>query len=85
MFEPDLEQEMPVNLLPARRDSICRSILSRRGMAVRIADACGIHRSSVYQWRKVPPQWVQVVAELMQMNPEEIRPDIFKPRKHRVR
>ena len=55
---------------------------TERGMAVRIAEACGIHKSSVYQWRRVPPQWVQVVAELIDMEPEQIRPDIFRPRKH---
>ena len=81
-LQSDAEAEIPVNLLPETRDRICEKIHSMRGMSVQIADVCGIHPSSVYQWKKVPPQWVQIVAELIGMEPEQIRPDIFKKKKH---
>jgi hypothetical protein len=72
---------MPHTLLPEQPDKICKAIHAQRGLSVRIADACGIHRSAVYQWRRVPPQWVHTVAEVTGWTPEQIRPDIFKPRK----
>jgi transposase-like protein len=82
----DSDQEMPVVLLPEERDRICEKIHGMRGMSAEIARACGIHRTAVYQWRRVPPERVQIVAELTEWTPEQIRPDIFKkPRKRRAR
>jgi lambda repressor-like predicted transcriptional regulator len=59
-------------------DKIIQQILAERGMAVRVAKACGIDRAAVYQWQRVPVARVHEVAELLDMSPEEIRPDIFR-------
>ena len=71
----------PHALLPEQPDKVVTKIHTTRGLSVRIAEACNLHRSAVYQWRRVPPQWVQVVADIMEMEPEAVRPDIFRPRK----
>ena len=84
-LQSDTDQEMPVVLLPEQRDRVCEKIHSMRGMSAEIARACGIHRTAVYQWRRVPPERVQIVAELTGWAPEQIRPDVFRPRKRRVR
>jgi hypothetical protein len=62
------------------KDKICTKIHATRGLSVKIANACGIRKSAVYQWKRVPPQQVHIVAELIGLTPEQIRPDIFKPR-----
>jgi hypothetical protein len=60
------------------RDEVCDLIFATRGMPVRIAKACGITRQSVYQWKRVPPHWVSIVAKLMKLPPGKIRPDVFR-------
>lgn len=62
-------------------DDVCARILATRGMPAQIAEACGIKRQAVYQWKRVPPHWVNIVADILKLPPEKIRPDIFKSRK----
>lgn len=59
-------------------DPIMLAIRETRGMSVQIAEACGIDKAAVYQWKRVPPQWVNVVAKIIKKRPEQIRPDIFR-------
>jgi hypothetical protein len=60
---------------------VMAKIRSERGLAMRIAEACGISRSAVYQWSEVPAARVMIVAPLVRMKPEHIRPDVFgKPK-----
>jgi lambda repressor-like predicted transcriptional regulator len=66
-------------------DKIVARIHATRGLSAKIARACGTHRSAVYQWKQVPAPRVQLVAEIMGLSPEEIRPDIFKPRKRQAK
>jgi hypothetical protein len=61
-----------------RPDEICELILTTRGLPARIARACNITRQAVYQWKRVPPHWVRVVAKILKMPPKKIRPDIFE-------
>lgn len=56
---------------------VMKKIRSQRGMASKIAKACGINRAAVYQWERVPVERVAVVAKIMKMKRAEIRPDIF--------
>lgn len=63
-------------------DKIMVKIKSQRGLSSRVAEACGIERAAVYQWKRVPALRVHLVAPVIGMTPEEIRPDIFVP-KHR--
>jgi hypothetical protein len=66
-------------------DAIIAMIRGERGLSVRIAEACGIERAAVYQWDKVPLERVHVVAEVLGIAPENVRPDFFKPPKRKAR
>lgn len=66
-----------------RPDKTIERIRSERGLAVRVAEACGIDRAAVYQWQRVPIARVHDVAELLRLQPEQIRPDIFRKARHR--
>jgi len=59
-------------------DQAIKAIKETRGLAVRVAEACGIARNAVYQWERVPVERVHVVAPILEMTPEQIRPDIFR-------
>lgn len=52
-------------------------IKESRGLAVRIAEECGIARTAVYQWKRVPVHRVKIVARILKLKPGQIRPDIF--------
>jgi hypothetical protein len=77
--------KVPIEKFPAKPDKVCAEIFATRGLAVRIAKACGLHRVSVYGWRQVPPRHVQAVAKVMDRRPEDVRPDIFKTKKRRAK
>jgi len=51
-------------------------IRSQRGLCVRVAKACRIHRAAVYQWDVVPSIRVSVVAKLIGLTPKQVRPDL---------
>ena len=70
--------------MPKEPDRICARIHATRGLSAKIARACGTHRSAIYQWKRVPAERVQLVADIMGLTPEQIRPDIFKPMKRPV-
>lgn len=61
-----------------RPDKTIERIRSERGLAVRVAEACGIDRAAVYQWEQVPIKRVHEVAGLLGIPVEQIRPDIFR-------
>ena len=58
-------------------DRIMRKIRETRGQSAEIADACGINKAAVYQWKRVPVQWVRKVSRITGIPAEKIRPDIF--------
>ena len=62
-------------------DKTVARIHATRGLQSEIARACGIERQAVYQWKRVPPQQVFTVAYILGLTPEQIRPDVFKPKK----
>jgi hypothetical protein len=64
----------------SKLDGIMRTIRAKRGLSITIAKACGIERAAVYQWTRVPIERVHVVAPIIGKTPEQIRPDIFKPK-----
>ncbi len=71
----------PANHLSKQTDPIIARIRGSRGLSAEIARVCGTHRSAVYQWTRVPAARVLVVAQIMKLEPEAIRPDIFRPRR----
>jgi transcriptional regulator with XRE-family HTH domain len=62
-------------------DKIMERIRKEHGLSVRVADACGIKRTAVYQWEQVPLKRVHVVATVLGIKPEQVRPDFFNPKK----
>jgi len=63
---------------PIETDKIVIKILSTWGLRSKIADACGIRPQNINQWKRVPAHWVHNVSEIMNLTPEQIRPDIFR-------
>jgi len=65
------------------RDLVMRTIYEQRGLGKRISKELGLTYQAVSQWKRVPAEHVQAIAAMLDLNPEDIRPDIFKPRRHR--
>jgi len=65
----------------AKRDAVMRLIFSQPGFAMVVAKQLGVTHQNVSQWNRVPPHHVLAVADLLDMNPEQIRPDIFRKAK----
>lgn len=58
-------------------------IRSERGLAARVADACGLHRSTVSQWRhEIPEQHVSTIARVTGFPACRLRPDLFPAKVH---
>ena len=70
-----------MEMISDQRDRIMRRIYAKRGLATQLAGELGVTYQAVQQWKRVPPEHVQSVAEMLDMKPEDIRPDIFRPRK----
>jgi Bacterial toxin YdaS len=68
-----------------REDQAIAKIHGTRGLQTVIARACNVSPQAVHQWKKVPPHLVHTVAELIDMEPEQIRPDVFIAPKRRAR
>lgn len=65
-----------------RRDPVLHQVQSKRGTAVRIADACGITRPAVWNWRRVPAAYVLTVERVLGIPRHLIRPDLYQPPYH---
>ncbi|MCA1452869.1 helix-turn-helix domain-containing protein [Bradyrhizobium sp. BRP22] len=74
---------MPAKKGPKDVDKIVAKIHGTRGLSVKVADACGIARTAVYQWTQVPLERVHDVAEVLGIPPEQVRPDFFRPKRRR--
>jgi len=70
-------------MVAEQRDRIMRRIYAERGLGTRIAAELGVTYQAVQQWKRVPPEHVMSVAAILDLKPEDIRPDIFRPRKRR--
>ena len=67
----------------AQRDHVMKMIFSKPGFAGLIAKHLKVTHQNVASWNKVPPHHVLDIAPLIEMTPEEIRPDVFGKRKRR--
>lgn len=63
------------------RDAVMRMVFAKRGLAIEIADRLGLTPQGVSSWKRVPAHHAMEVARILDMTPEQIRPDIFKPRR----
>jgi len=75
---------MSASAVRKRPDKACAKIFATYGLPSKVARACKLTPQAVYQWTQVPPQWVQTVAPIIDMDPADIRPDIFRPIKKRA-
>jgi DNA-binding transcriptional regulator Cro len=80
----EVRQEVRKEVRPPRPaiapvDDIIRLIRSTRGLSARVARACGIDKAAVYQWKHVPVLRANTVADLLDIDVEKVRPDIFLP------
>lgn len=50
-----------------------------KGSPSAIARACGITQPSVSNWKQVPAERVMTVARLLNVEPSDLRPDLFIP------
>lgn len=53
------------------------TLLTKRGSIARIAKVCGISRSAVSQWKRVPRWHVKKIGDALSIPYEAIRPDLF--------
>ena len=56
-----------------------------RGLRLRVARALGITHGAVSQWRRVPAERVIAVEGLTGIPREQLRPDLYEPRRKRGR
>ena len=69
----------------AQRDHVMRLIFAKPGFASVIARHLGVSHQNVAAWNKVPAHHVLNIAPLIEMDPQEIRPDIFGESKRKRR
>jgi hypothetical protein len=63
------------------RDEIMQMIYSRAGYAAAVAKHLGVSPQNISAWRRVPAHHVLDLAPLLELTPEEIRPDVFGKRR----
>jgi len=66
-----------------RRDAIMQEVYSQRGLASRVAEHLGLSNQVVSAWKRVPAHHVLRIATLLELSPEQIRPDIFGEKRRR--
>jgi hypothetical protein len=67
----------------AQRDEIMRMIYSKPGFSRVLAKHLGVTPSSMSAWNRVPARFVLDIAPLIEMTPEQIRPDVFSRTRRR--
>jgi DNA-binding transcriptional regulator YdaS (Cro superfamily) len=67
--------------LPTHRDEVMQMIYSRAGFAAAVAKHLGVSPQTISAWRRVPAHHVLDLAPLLEMTPEQIRPDVFGKRR----
>jgi len=60
-----------------RRDAVMRKIFAKPGFAADVARRLEVTHQNVSSWNRVPAHHVIPVAEMLNMTPEQIRPDVF--------
>jgi DNA-binding transcriptional regulator YdaS (Cro superfamily) len=62
------------------RDPILERAFSTRLAVTQIAEALGISRSAVSQWRRVPERHLAAVARITKIPKYQLRPDLCRER-----
>jgi len=66
-----------------QRDAVMKMVFAKPGFAAEVARHLGVTHQNVSAWKKVPPHHVVELAAMLDMTPEQIRPDIFGRRRRR--
>lgn len=53
-------------------------IRAQRGLMAEITRHIGVSTGAVPQWKRVPAEHVETVAEITGIPPHELRPDVFR-------
>jgi hypothetical protein len=67
--------------LKNHRDAVMRRVYLQRGLAMQIAAKVGVTYQAVQKWKRVPPEHVMTLAPMLKLRPEDIRPDVFRPKR----
>ena len=67
----------------ADRDAVMKMIFKQAGFAAKVARYLGVSHQNVSGWNRVPPHHVLKLSVLLDMKPEEIRPDVFGENRRR--
>lgn len=59
-------------------DKLTEWIKAERGRLAKLADACGITHSAVWQWERVPAERLGAVSRATGIPMRELRPDLFE-------
>lgn len=59
-------------------DKLTTWIKAERGRLKKLADACGISHSAVWQWDRVPGERLVAVSRVTGIPMQELRPDMFE-------
>jgi len=61
----------------ARRDVATRLIFAQPGLGMVIAKRLGLTHQAVSAWNRVPARHVMDLLDLLNLTPEQIRPDVW--------
>ncbi|HMF48271.1 MAG TPA: hypothetical protein VK603_06505 [Candidatus Saccharimonadales bacterium] len=56
---------------------VLTAIRMNKGLAARIGDECGIGRTAVWMWKRVPADHALTVAKLLRISRHRVRPDLY--------
>ena len=62
------------------RDPMLEQALRMRMAVTRIAEATGISKAAVSQWRRVPERHLATVAKITRISKRRLRPDLYPER-----
>ena len=68
---------------PRPLKNIAREAIRAAGGGVRLAEALGLTRQAVYQWKHVPVDHVLMVEQVTGMPRHRLRPDIYPAHRER--
>ena len=60
------------------RDPVLDAAFSQRLATKRVAAAAGISSQAVSRWKRVPDEWVAVVAAVTGISAARLRPDLYR-------
>ena len=62
-----------------RPGPVVKRAIEKYGGLTPLAKALGLPRQNVFQWRRIPAEWVVPVERVTGIPRAELRPDIFGP------